>query len=177
MYKCSIIKCGKPLDKSKYTIDFETKFFFCEEDNLVLDFPDGWTLTTGSRCTFLTGADCTFKTGEDCVFKTCYNCKFKTGGHCTFNTADNCTFMTGYGCTFNTGASCIFNTGYYCTFKTDRDCTFDTGEDCTFLVYNINTYIFKQYDGFSIVLDRKDSQRYVLNKDLKKMLKLIKGQM
>lgn len=54
----SITKNGKPLDKSLYTIDEETKTFSSNENGLVLDFSEewGWTFRTGSGCIFRTGS-------------------------------------------------------------------------------------------------------------------------
>lgn len=61
----SVTKNGKPLDKSLYTWDEETKTFSSKEDGLVLDFSDcsGVTFETGSNCTFDTRSRCTFKAG------------------------------------------------------------------------------------------------------------------
>ena len=98
----SITQNGKPLDKSKYTIDEKTKTFSSNEDDLVLDFHglEGWTFNTGS--------DCTFKTGDYCTFNVNYNCTFNTGSDCTFGTGSNCTFKTGGDCSFDTEGG-IFN--------------------------------------------------------------------
>ena len=53
----SVTKNGQPLDSSLYTWDEETKTFYTDENNLVLDF-------TGIRfVTFRTGHNCTFKNG------------------------------------------------------------------------------------------------------------------
>ena len=97
----SITQNGKPLGKSKYTIDEKTKTFSSNENDLVLDFHglEGWT----------------FKTGNDCTFKTGYYCTFNTGGDCTFNTGGYCTFDTGSDCTFGTGSNCTFD--IYDNFK------------------------------------------------------------
>jgi len=57
----SITQFGKPLDKSKYTIDEKTKTFSSNENSLVLDFSDKWDWVFG------TASDCTFKTGYECV--------------------------------------------------------------------------------------------------------------
>ena len=107
----SITQNGKPLDKSKYTIDEKSKTFSSNENNLVLDF------NSLNNWTFKTGGCCTFKTDDNCTFNTGYSCTFNTGNDCTFNTGYNCTFNTGYSCTFNTGYNCTFNTGYSCTFN------------------------------------------------------------
>ena len=157
----SITQYGKPLNKSKYSIDLDTKAFSTKEDNLVLDFDDlaDWTFKTGSDCTFTTGAYCTFNTGSNC----------------TFNTGSDCTFTTGAYCTFTTGSHCTFKTGEDCTFTTAYSCTFTTGSHCTFMLYDINTCKFKTYDDISIILDRNDSKHYVLTKELMYMLKVKNG--
>jgi len=100
----SVTQNGKPLSKSLYTWDSETKTFSTKENNLVLDFLDM------DYVTFKTGPDCTFDTGSGCTFDTGYHCTFKTGYHCTFK--------TGFGCTFDTDSSCTFDTGTNSTFKT-----------------------------------------------------------
>ncbi len=138
----TVTQNGKPLAKSKYKWDEETRTFSTKQNNLVIDFGNeyGITFTTGDLCNFKTGDNCTFKTGDwctfntafDCTFKTGYECTFKTGDCCTFNTASDCTFNTGDNCTFNTASDCTLNTGDHCTFKTGCDCTFTTGSDCTF---------------------------------------------
>ena len=99
----SITQNGKPLDKSKYTIDTKNKTFSTEEKDLVLDFSNkkGWSFITGSYCTFKTDYYCTFKTGYGCTFKTGYCCTFKTDSDCTFKTGGDCAFNTGSHCTFN----------------------------------------------------------------------------
>ena len=109
MNNYSISQYGKPLDKSKYTIDEDTKTFSSDENDLVLDFHnlDNCTFKTGSCCTFKAGSCCTFKAGSYCTFKTGYSCTFKTGHNCTFKTWSNCTFKTGNDCTFKTGNDCV----------------------------------------------------------------------
>lgn len=119
----SITREGKPLAESLYTIDLDARTFSTKEDNVVLNFPNGWTFNTGNFCTFKTGNSCTFKTFSSCTFKTTAICKF--------DTKDRCTFKTGYGCTFKTGECCTFmlwriNT---CKFKTYDDIS--TILDCT----------------------------------------------
>ena len=189
----SITQYGNPLDKSKYTIDLDTKVFSSNQHNLVLDFNylTVWTFKTGSHCIFNTGMNSSFNTGDSCIFNTGMNCSFNTGDSCTFKTysdctfitGDNCTFNTGMNCTFNTGDSCIFNTGHNCTFNTGRqctfttasDCTFNTGKLCTFLIYHINTCKFKSYEDISTILDCIDNKHYLLTKELIKMLKVKNG--
>ena len=122
----SVTKNGKPLSKSLYTFDEETRTFFSNEDGLVFDF------NNIGGATFKTGSSCTFKTGSSCTFETGYYCTFDTGSRCTFKTGSSCTFDTGSYCTFDTESYCTFKTGYYCTFKTGSDCTFNTGSGCTF---------------------------------------------
>lgn len=138
----SITKYGKPLLKSKYTIDLVKKVFYSTVDDLVLDFTNchDWTFTTGSFCTFVTGNQC----------------GFNTGGHCTFNTYHNCTF----------------DTDSNCTFQTSGNCTFKTGNDCTFLLFDINTCKFKSYDGISTILDRRDKKHYLLTKEFVQLQKI-----
>ena len=162
----SITQNGKPLDKSKYTIDEKSKTFSSNEDDLVLDFHglEGWTFKTGSNCTFDTGGYCTFntsgyctfKTGSCCTFDTGGNCTFDTGSNCTFNTSSDCTFKTGRDCTFQTGSNCTFKTGGYCTFKTGSNCTFKTGRDCTFNIY----------DNFKSIQTRGNSTILITNKKI-----------
>ena len=127
----SITQNGKPLDKSKYTIDEKSKTFSSNEDDLVLDFHGlgGWTFKTGSNCTFKTGWDCTFKTGDHCTFNTGSNCTFNTGSYCTFNTGSNCTFKT--------GSNCTFKTGYYCTFEVSEKCCLHYCWNDCFEVYKL----------------------------------------
>jgi len=102
---------GKALDKSKYTIDLDTKTFATEEDDLFLDFTglSDWTFKTGHSCIFKTLNDCTFKTWSGCTFKTGHNCTFNTYSSCTFNTGGRCTFSL-YNinnCKFKSGSSGI----------------------------------------------------------------------
>jgi len=177
----SITQNGKPLDKSKYTIDTKNKTFSTKEDNLVLDFSNEYewsfntcsgctfntcsdcTFKTGDYCTFRTGSGCTFKTGRSCTFNTYYNCTFKTGSDCTFKTEDNCTFKTGSdctfktedNCTFNTGRNCTFNTGYGCTFNTGYGCTFKTDSECTFNIFGSFKSIKTKGNSTILVRDRK----------------------
>ena len=91
----SITQYGKPLDKSKYTIDLDTKTFNSEENDLVLDFNglDGWIFMAGNY----SGNGCTFTTGRRCTFRAGNNCTFKTGSGCTFITGNDCIFKTGNG--------------------------------------------------------------------------------
>ena len=154
----AIMQGDKPLKESLYTIDIENKIFSSYENYLTFLFGciDGWTFNTGSMCTFDTGYECTFNTGYNCTFHTGSNCTFKTGECCTFRTASNCTFRT----------------ANYCMFKTGSNCTFKTGAYCTFLLCNINTCKFKKWDDISIILDYKDNNRYILNKELIKILKV-----
>lgn len=97
----SVTQNGKPLKKSKYNWDENTRTFSTKENNLVLDFRDI------SGCTFDTGGGCTFDTGSACTFNTGSACTFDTGWDCTFKTGSGCTFDTGWGCTFDTGKNCI----------------------------------------------------------------------
>lgn len=80
----SITQNGKPLAKSKYTIDEEAKTFSTTEDDLVLDFSDldAWVFKTGSWCTFKTGSECTFDTRWYCTFDTRWGCTFDTWEGC-----------------------------------------------------------------------------------------------
>jgi len=151
---------GKALDKSKYTIDLDTKTFATEEDDLFLDF-------TGL-------SDWTFKTGGFSTFKGGHKCIFNTGSICTFNTGYGCTFGAGGDCTFYTGYDCIFNTFNGCTFKTGEHCTFDTGDDCTFLLYDINTCKFKSGSS-GIILDKEDNKHYLLNEEFIRLQAVING--
>ncbi len=168
MGNISITQNGKPLDKSKYTIDLKNKTFCTKENDLVIELREiNWIFYTGSYCTFITGARCTFKTYSNCTFTTGISCTFTTGIDCTFKTAEYCIFMT--------GSKCTFVTGDYCTFNTFDLCTFKTGKLCTFSLYNINNCKFKSYDGMSTILDREDKQHYILTKALINMLKVING--
>ncbi len=149
----SITQNGKPLDKSKYTIDLVNEVFASRAVNLELDFTGchGWTFKTGENCTFKTGVSCTFRTGNECTFKTGYDCIFYTGHQCTFDTGNRCTFKPGIGCTFDTGGVCIF------------------------LLWDINSYKFKSYDDMSTILDRLNKRRYVLNKEYIQFQKVRNG--
>jgi len=159
MNNFSITKNGKALDKSKYTIDLTNKTFYSTEYHLVLDFNCfGWTFKTGHNCIFTTGGGCTFNTDSHCTFKTYGGCTFHTAYACTFNTWDDCTFTTGNGCTFTTGGRCTFNTGKGCVF-----------------MCNVNTCKFKSFDGISIILNRYDNKRYVLDKDFIQLQKVLNG--
>jgi len=181
----SIKQFGKPLDVSKYSIDIEARVFSSIENNLVLDFGglSGWTFITGygctfdtySRCIFNTKHDCIFTTNGGCTFNTDVNCNFYTGNNCTFFTGHSCTFKTGNNCTFMTSTDCNFHTSNRCIFRTGGLCFFDTGGSCSFLLYHIKTCKFKNYDGYSIILDLNDGKRYVLNLDFKKLLKVMNG--
>ena len=157
MGKFSITQYGKPLNESRYNC--RNKVLICTDANLVLDFTgiDNWIFIVKDSCTFKTGANCRFHTHSSCIFETGGNCIFNTGHHCTFETGNHCTFKTGDGCTFDTEG--------YCTFKTGWNCTFNTGVCCTFSLYDINTCKFKSYDGYSIILDRRDNEAYKLTKE------------
>ena len=134
----------KPLDKSKYTWDEESKTFSTTEKQLVLDFSEyNWvTFTTGSDCTFNTGTSCTFYTGSYCTFD--------TGSSCTFNTGTSCTFNTLYKCTFNTGSDCVV---------VRRD-VYEVIELTEWVKIKLNRYWVKWYteitDTKTITLDGKD---------------------
>ena len=141
----SITQNGNPLNESEYSIDLETKTFYTSQGGLVLDF---------NRLS---------------------NWTFTTGGSCTFETYDDCTFTTGNDCLFHTVANCIFKTGNGCIFKTGANCTFDTKAQCTFLLYDIQTCKFNNFDGHSIVLDRMDNKRYLLNEEFQKLMKVLRG--
>ena len=80
----TVTRNGKPLDKSLYSWDEDTRTFSSKEDRLTIS-------------TELNG--CTFKTG--------YNCTLITGSYCTFNAGFNCTFNTGHDCTFDVGDNCV----------------------------------------------------------------------
>ena len=165
----SITQDGKPLDESKYIIDVEGKIFGSLEGNLVLDFSGlyGWAFKTGRKCTF--------KASIKCTFMTRWGCTFNTRSYCTFNTGHGCTFDTGSACTFQTDDNCTFDTGNNCTFHTGNNCTFKTWGCGIFSVRDIKNCKFEYYDGKSIILDRESGQRYVLNEELKKILKMMKG--
>ena len=175
----SITQDGHALSESEYKIDKINKTFIIDEvfGGVVIDFGDkfGWTFTTGNHCIFKTGEDCTFKTGSHCTFNTDSTCIFNTGGSCVFSTLDRCIFSTGDYCTFNTNGECTFNCGSYCTFNTGRRCTFNCGAGCTYMIYDINQNVFKNVDGMSIIFDRKDNKSYALNKELAKLLRIIRG--
>ena len=96
----SITQYGRLLERHKFTMDFDNKIFRSGENNLVLDFPSGWTFNTDGECTFNTCSDCTFTTGRNCSFNTDNNCTFHTGSYCTFKTSNECTFETGECCVF-----------------------------------------------------------------------------
>ena len=147
----SITQYGKPLDKSLYCIDIKNRVFSTNESNLVLDFTDIWTFITGDTCTF------------------------KTGNSCTFKTESHCTFNTGWECTFDVQGDCTFSTGHDCIFHVSCNCTFDTARSCIFSILDINTHKFNTWDDISIILDRADDKRYVLNKALIDMMKVIHG--
>ncbi len=177
-----ITQFGKPLDKSRYTIDLEKKFFYSESIHLVLDFTDlkDWSFRTGNFCTFKTGSDCTFNTGQQCTFNTGHRCTFDTGDVCMFYTTSYCTFETGDACMFKTYYKCTFDTGDFCNFNTAWDCTFDVGDVCTLSLYDINSHKFKIGDAYEvyehgIIVDRKDKKHYVLTKELIKMLQVKNG--
>ena len=85
-----VTKNGKPLDKSLYTLDKATKTFSSNEDGLVIECDNRWTIKAGSNCTFKTGSYCTFDTASYCDFKTGYCCTFDTGTNCTFTTKEEC---------------------------------------------------------------------------------------
>ena len=150
----SITKNGKPLDRSLYSIDEDTKTFSTEENGLVLDFNGlgGWTFKTYSNCTFNTNSYCTFNTYSDCTFNTGCNCNFKTGSHCNFK--------TGFACTFKTGSVCTFNTGYGCTFKTGSDCNLIAyDEKCFRFFLDESNYIFSNKK----LIEIKDKNSALLN--------------
>ena len=92
-----------------------------------------------------------------------------------FILSEDWTFKTGNYCTFDTGCGCRFKTGNYCTFNVCSGCTFDIGECCTILLWDIASCKFIRYDGSSVILDREDKKRYVLNKSLIDILKVIHG--
>jgi len=146
MIKFSVTRNGVALDKTLYTWDEESKTFYTEESDLVLDFYNihGVTFKTGDNCTFDTGHHCTFDTGYGCTFNAGHGCTFKTGDYCTFDTGYLCTFDTGYGCTFNTGHGCMFKAGYGCTLKTGSDCV---------IVRNDVFEIIQPEDGVTIKLN------------------------
>lgn len=156
--KARILKDGKPLDDTLYSIDFKTKVFSSRESNLVLDFSTlpGWTFRVSSGCKFITSFNCVFKTGKNCTFTTSFNCIFKTGTYCTFNTGGGCTFRTGSNCTFNTGRS-------------------RSMKGSVFLVWDINSQHFKYSNDNSIILDSCDGKHYLLTEELIKMFKVTNG--
>ena len=163
----SITQNGKPLYKSQYIIDLKNKVFLSTQYSLVLDFGQlsDWKFKVSSGCTFKTGNDCTFDTGGGCTFKTGCGCTFTTKGDCMFRTGAECTFITSFGCIFKTGMQCTFTTTNNCTFNTANHCTFKTDYGCTFVLWDINTCKFEKYDGYSIILDRKDTEAYKLTKE------------
>lgn len=141
----SITQYGKPLDKSKYTIDIENKVFSTEEVCLVFNLnslKSGWTFNTGNGCIFNTGTHCTFNTGKFCMFKTANDC--------------------------------IFNVGDMSCICCDFNCTFTTGIGCIFSVYSITSCKFTTYDNISTILDRLDYKRYLLDEVLHNLI-LISG--
>ena len=152
----SITQNGYPLDKSLYFIDEEKRIFETNQGSLVLDF--GYE------------GEWSFKTGNHCVFNASHSCNFKTGSHCSFKVTSNCTFTTGESC----------------MFWTCERCTFITGDTCTFSIRDIATQSFEivmpkkkrwRSQGYypSIILDRKDGERYLLDEDFLKLLRVIKG--
>ncbi len=74
----SVTKNGKELNSELYSWNPDTRTFFSNEKNLVLDF-SGW-----DHCTFTTGSSCIFTAGSSCTFKTHLGCTFTTGTNCTF---------------------------------------------------------------------------------------------
>jgi len=187
MNNYSISQYGKPLDKSKYTIDEYTKTFSSDENDLVLDFHnlDNCTFKTGSCCTFKAGSCCTFKAGSYCTFKAGSYCTFNTGSNCTFDTGSDCTFDTWSYCTFKAGSDCTFKTWSNCTFKTGNDCTFKTGNDCVVVrrdIYEVieltenkkiklNGYGIK---GFTDMEDKEELTLKQVCKELGRDIKIIK---
>ena len=142
MSEFSVTQNGKPLDKSKYTWDKETRTFTTKEDNLVLDFSKNNSITfnTGSRCIFKTGDDCKFNTLDNCTFTTGSKCEFNTGERCNFNVENYCIFNTKDYCRFNARNNCKFNTGDCCTFRAIDNCDFVTGGFCIFYTYSFCTF-------------------------------------
>jgi hypothetical protein len=119
-----VLQNGKPLDLNKFKWDENTKTFYSNEINLVLDFGDvnNVSFKTSGYCNFNTGSDCNFETGSDCNFNTGSRCNFYTGSYCNFNTYDNCNFITLDNCSFNTGSYCKFNIGDKCILRTSNSC-------------------------------------------------------
>jgi len=68
---------------------------------------------------------------------------------------------------------CTFDTGSNCTFKTSKNCTFNTGKNCTISLFDISTCKFKNADGVSIILDREDSDHYLLDEELLQLIKVM----
>lgn len=142
MSEFSVTQNGKPLDKSKYTWNKETRTFTTKEDDLVLDFSKNNSITfnTGSRCIFKAGDDCKFNTLDNCTFTTGSKCEFNTGERCNFNVENYCVFNTKDYCHFNARNNCKFNTGDCCVFSVINNCNFVTGSFCVFRVYCFCTF-------------------------------------
>lgn len=182
---------GVILDDLYYEIDHVNKVFKSDLEELVINcFDKGWTFELGNYCVVRAGDKCTFKAGHSCVFVTNSYCRFETSNYCTFITKYQCQFNTGYNCLFTTQGdsafktkdSCNFDTGDGCKFITKGNCTFDvgmnceffTGEGCSFILNNIATQKFKKIDNISTVLDKDDNTNYILNDELKQLIRIAK---
>ncbi len=183
----SITRCGKPLAKSYYRIDFEKRVFTSKYCHLVFDFPHchDWTFNIENPVKRHTdyygnqgGSHCIFKTGFGCTFNVSFDCTFITGDRCTFNTMGNSKFDVGANCTFN-------------RIKSPRTKSEPTipKDNSMFSLWDINTCTFKSYDkgydnvghydggydGHSIIFDRKDSKAYKLTEEFVKLQKVVNG--
>lgn len=180
-----INKDSKPLSRMKYSVDKRNRVFMTQEENIELDFSkfDYWTFIVDSHATIKAGKNCIFRADYHCIFNTGGDCTFDTHGDCTFDTGegcvfrtrdDNCTFNTGNGCTFKTRGHNKFETGSQCTFYATWHNEFKTGRDCTFLIFQIK---FQKFDAEkasgSIIYDGNPNNRYVLNEDLIRLIKIL----
>lgn len=175
----NIYQHGSILSRTKYTIDKEKKIVKSEEHDLTFDFEgcDGWHLTGGLSCIFRTGRYCTIWGGDDSMFKTGGNCTFHTGEFCTFHTSGHCTFICEAYATINASSSCTFKVGRHSVIHAYSDCVFEIGHTCIIRLYDLKTHKFTltyhEYDDTSTILDTRDGQRYLLNKELLTFIKLM----
>ena len=179
-----INKDGKPLSRNKYSVDKRNRVFTTQEENIELDFSefDEWTFIVKDNATIKAGYNSMFNGGNECIFRTKHNCTFYTGSYCKFRTGSDCTFRASNDCEFNTGSACTFRTDNYGTFNTGGSCTFrvgwhndfKTGAGCTFLIHQIKFQKFDtKYASGSIIYDGNPSNKYVLNDDLIRLIKLM----
>ncbi len=179
-----INKDGKPLSKTKYSVDKRNRVFITKEQNIELDFSefDNWTFIVKDKATITAGNNSIFNGGDKCIFRTKHYCTFHAGSYCKFRTGSDCTFRASNDCEFNTGSACTFRTDNYGTFNTGGSCTFrvgwhndfKTGAGCTFLIHQIKFQKFDtKYASGSIIYDGNPSNKYVLNDDLIRLIKLM----